>query len=305
MERRGYIGGSDIAAIVGCSPFKGPLDVYLDKTGEAAPFDGNENTRWGNALEAVIAERYSEETGLALEQPLAIAHPRKPFLVGHLDRIAPSVPRVIEIKTAGPRQAHRWGEPGTDQIPEEYLLQVIFYLGLTGCETADVPVLVAGNDFRIYRVQRDRDLEAALFDRAEKFWRDHVEAKKPPALDGSNTAREWLARQFPKALGEVKPATSEADQWAVRLREAKRLREEAEAEEELAKNHLRRLIGEDRGIRGEWGKASWLNNRGRAVTKWEEVCREAGVPQELIEKHTTRSPFRMFRVDFAEHAQEK
>lgn len=300
MERRGYIGGSDISAIVGCNPYRGPLDVYLDKVGEAVPFAGNENTRWGNALEAVIAERYSEETGLVLEQPAAISHPSKPFLVGHLDRIAPSVPRVIEIKTAGHRQAHRWGDPGTDQIPEEYLLQVLFYLGLTGYETADVPVLVGGNDFRVYTVAHDRDLSAALFDRAERFWRDHVEAKRPPPLDGSDSARAWLERQFPRAVGEVKPATGEADEWAARLREAREAREAAEAAEELAKNHLCRLIGEDKGVRGEWGKAAWINNKGRAVTKWEAVAQEANVPQDLIEKHTSRKPFRMFRVDFAE-----
>ena len=53
-ERQRYIGGSDVAAIAGLSPYRTALDVYAEKKGLAAPFEGNEFTYWGKELEDVV-----------------------------------------------------------------------------------------------------------------------------------------------------------------------------------------------------------------------------------------------------------
>ena len=39
MNRRTYLGGSDTAAILGLSPWKSPLELYLEKIGEAPEQD--------------------------------------------------------------------------------------------------------------------------------------------------------------------------------------------------------------------------------------------------------------------------
>ena len=44
-ERRNYIGGSDIAAILGMSRWKTPLKLWLEKTGEVEPDDLSENEK--------------------------------------------------------------------------------------------------------------------------------------------------------------------------------------------------------------------------------------------------------------------
>ena len=36
--RRGYIGGSDAAAVVGLSPYVTPYQVWAEKTGKVEPF---------------------------------------------------------------------------------------------------------------------------------------------------------------------------------------------------------------------------------------------------------------------------
>ncbi|MDP3766551.1 MAG: YqaJ viral recombinase family protein, partial [Dehalococcoidia bacterium] len=68
--RRAGIGGTDAAAILGLSPFRTPLDVYLDKTG-AAQDERTETQpmRWGKALEPVIAEAVEERIGRHVRMP--------------------------------------------------------------------------------------------------------------------------------------------------------------------------------------------------------------------------------------------
>ncbi len=57
------IGGSDAAAVCGLNPYKSPVDVYLEKVGAAAPVDETERMFWGNKLEDVVADVYSDRTG--------------------------------------------------------------------------------------------------------------------------------------------------------------------------------------------------------------------------------------------------
>lgn len=61
--RQTGIGGSELAAMLGLSEYKTPLDVYLEKTGQTAPFTGNKNTERGNMQEPILAHYF----GLELE----------------------------------------------------------------------------------------------------------------------------------------------------------------------------------------------------------------------------------------------
>jgi predicted phage-related endonuclease len=55
IDRTGYIGGSDIAAILGLSPYKTPLDVYLEKRGLWEDGAAGEAARWGTIMEPILA----------------------------------------------------------------------------------------------------------------------------------------------------------------------------------------------------------------------------------------------------------
>jgi putative phage-type endonuclease len=64
-QRRHGIGGSDAAAALGLSPWKTPLSLYLEKTGDARPFRDNESMLWGRVLEPAIRAEYTRRTGIA------------------------------------------------------------------------------------------------------------------------------------------------------------------------------------------------------------------------------------------------
>lgn len=300
-DRTTFIGGSDIAAIAGLSPYRSALDVYLEKTGQAPAFEGNEATRWGSALEPLIAQRYAERMGREVYAPTSVAiHPAHPWYRAHFDRLVRSPRLLLEIKTAGARQAHRWGTPGTDEIPEEYLAQVHWYLPLLPeVEAAEVPVLIGGQDFRIYRVERNPTLSAELLEIGHRFWTDNVLKRVPPEVDGSESAAAWLARRFPRQSGPVIPAFGPALDWARLLRESRDAIARAQETKALAENKLKELIGLAAGMEGPGFRISWRERVGLPLVDWDAIAKEAGISPDLIQKHTHRgNPARVFRAAF-------
>jgi len=180
-ERKNYIGGTDLASIVGLSPYKTALDVYLDKTSDDIREESSPAMKWGSLLEDVIAKEYAEVTGYNLEiEPNVLYHPKYKFLGANIDRWADNKKHVLECKTAGFTRGKEWGEVGTDQIPESYLVQVAFYAAICDVPKVDIAVLIGGQDFRIYTYNRNRELEDKLIKIACNFWYNHIEKRIPP-----------------------------------------------------------------------------------------------------------------------------
>jgi predicted phage-related endonuclease len=83
-----------------------------------------------------------------------------------------------------------------------YQCQVLHQLAVTGHAWADVAVLIGGQDFRIYRVNRDEDKIADLIARETVFWQ-HVLMDTQPAPDGSDDAGAALSWLFPRDDGQT------------------------------------------------------------------------------------------------------
>ena len=58
LQRRAGLGGSDIGAILGLSPFRTPVDVYLEKTGRAPANEETLQMRFGTYAEEFVAQEY-------------------------------------------------------------------------------------------------------------------------------------------------------------------------------------------------------------------------------------------------------
>ena len=67
-QRRTGIGGSDVAAILGLSKYRSPLDVYKDKIGETPDGEQSQAAYWGTKLEDVVAREFQERTGLKVQR---------------------------------------------------------------------------------------------------------------------------------------------------------------------------------------------------------------------------------------------
>jgi putative phage-type endonuclease len=186
-ERKNYLGGTDLAAIAGLSPYRTALDVYLDKTSDDISEDTNAAMRWGTLLEDVVAKAYKEDIGNGKEvweSDHPIRHTEHRFLAANIDRWVGKRKDIreyiLECKTAGFTKGKEWGEVGTDQIPESYLIQVAYYASICDVPKVDIAVLIGGQDFRIYTYERNKELEEKLIKIACNFWHNHIEKRIPP-----------------------------------------------------------------------------------------------------------------------------
>ena len=91
-ERRKALGGSDMAVVLGMSPFEGTrLSVYNEKIGKKAVEPMSDKTRVifdsGHFLENMVADIFSYRTGYETYEVKAMfEHPRHPYLRGNIDR---------------------------------------------------------------------------------------------------------------------------------------------------------------------------------------------------------------------------
>lgn len=106
-ERKTGIGGSDAAAVLGISPWRTPVDVWLDKTGRKQPGEETEAMRIGAELEDFVARRYVERTGRQVQRFNRML--RRGCLLGNLDRL---------VVPDGEKVASHMGEVRTDTLLE-------------------------------------------------------------------------------------------------------------------------------------------------------------------------------------------
>jgi putative phage-type endonuclease len=295
------IGGTDISKLVGLNPYGGPIDVY-SRIVEGTNLEQNKAMRRGLLLEPVARQMYLDETGAVLKTPAPgfFESTRYPFMSASLDDVATRDGQelVVEYKTANIRMLDKWGDAGSDQVPAEYLVQCAWYMSAVDLPIADLGVLIAGDEFRVYRITRDLELESMLLEAAERFWTDHVIPKRPPPPDASSNYSEWLAKRYPEDRAPLLPADSAAAEWAAKLEVARRERADAEEREQLARNALIASIGEAAGIEGENFRITYKQTKGRESVDWDAVCSELKVPPSVIAKHTKRTAYRVFRPQF-------
>jgi putative phage-type endonuclease len=181
--RRNGIGSSDVPAVLGMSPWKTALSVYVSKTEPASDDDGMTGPQeWGHRAEPMIAGAIIDKYGWKLEKPPTLRHPQFDFLIASPDR-ANQDGDLIEIKTAS--RSLDWGEPETAEIPTHYFLQVQHQLEVADRDVCWVCVLIGGNDFRRYMVPRDRAYLATVIDPLQEFWQ-RVLDRNPPEPDWSH-----------------------------------------------------------------------------------------------------------------------
>lgn len=183
QARRSGIGGSDIGAILGVNPYKTPVQLWLEKTDQVEPEDISDKqpVRWGNILEGPVADEYARVTGRKLRKiNKTLIHKTHKWWLAHIDRDIVGEPGGLEIKTTGAfANLEAWGEPGTDQVPMSYLLQCAWYMAVVDAAWWDLAVLRGGQEFAIYTIHRDHELEAMLEAKAAEFW-NRVKTGVPP-----------------------------------------------------------------------------------------------------------------------------
>jgi putative phage-type endonuclease len=222
-RRKTTIGGSEAASVVGIG-YDAPIDLWQEKLGLRPPKEVNEAMRLGTLLEPVIAGEYRRITGVDLAEQLFLTHPDIPWMTCTLDGLREDG-IIAQFKTAGTHMADKWGEPGTDDIPEMFLVQehhemevVRALSGGQAGHTAHVLVLVGGQKFMgPYVIQRNDDLVHAIVTRESEFNKCIV-SRTPP--DWGKMDARALAILFPCCEGEIEISATVAG-WVEEYEAAK------------------------------------------------------------------------------------
>jgi putative phage-type endonuclease len=240
-ERRTGIGGSDAAAALGLSPWRSPYDLWEEKVGQAPPIEQTEPMLWGKLLEDIVRREYVRRTGMEVTyRQEMVRHPARPWMFTHLDgEIGRDGRAILEVKTS--RMGQDWGEQDTDEIPLPYLVQVHHALAVTAAEVCDVAVLIGGQDFRLYQVSRDIEIEQQLIEGEAAFWELVTQGVPPPPRTLEDAVKRW--GHF-DAKGYVVAGEAELNAIDI-LRRSKGLRKELDEAEEMAKLTIMEALGDN------------------------------------------------------------
>ena len=267
--RKNGIGSSDAAAAVGLNPYQSQLELWMIKTGREGnlpKIDPNDETSpmyWGTLLEPIVAAHYTRRTGNRVRKINAVLqHPDadKHWMLANIDRevYGANEVQILECKTAGEFGSKLW----RDGVPEYVQLQVQHQLAVTGKRTADVCVLVCGQEIRIHRIERDDELIVRLIELERQFW-NYVETDTQPRADGSDSADTALRALYPHDRGNTLDLRADRNMSAafadlVSVRDEILNREAVAAE---LKQRIQQCMGDATYAKFETGEVSWKRSK--------------------------------------------
>lgn len=262
--RKGFVGASDAPSIIGVNPYASAWDVYAEKTG--IPIDRSEMAErfwWGSMLEETVAQRYMIKTGKTVRPMSPRIHSTEGWLRASADRIAVGEPLGLEIKTVSTFEEHMWGAEGTDQIPPHVRIQCEIGMACYDLPAWNVEALFGSFCSKTYHIPRpDPAYEQALIQALKQFWFEHVVARNPPEMDGSDGARQWLRAMYPRDTSEVRPADRVEDFEAIEaFIAAKQQEKEAKNTLAAARNKVVLAIGDAGGLFFSGGRLTYRANK--------------------------------------------
>lgn len=199
LKKRSYgIGGSDASAVVGMNSYKTNIDLFEEKTGRVIPADISDKpyVKYGTEAEPLIRQLFAldyPEYKVEYHGDCILQCVEYPFLQASLDGelTDPAGRRgILEIKTTNILQSMQY-EKWHDRIPDNYYIQVLHYLLVTGYQFAVLRAHLRSdwkNDQRtnvkhyfLERSEVENDLVMLL--KAEiKFWQYVERGKRPPLI---------------------------------------------------------------------------------------------------------------------------
>ena len=195
--RKKGIGGSDVAAIMGISPFRTARDTYYDKIEVTSPKDDEDgedeyDDNWvvkkmGNLLEPLVAEIFQKRTGFEVfKVNKMFYHPHHPFMLADIDyfvKLPDGTIAILEIKTTDESKVFDWYKDSEKIVPEYYESQGRHYMAVTDIDRVFYCCLLYGrseNSVVIREIKRDYDYEDEMIFVEQYFWEENVKKKVPP-----------------------------------------------------------------------------------------------------------------------------
>jgi len=197
-NRKNYIGGSDASAIVGMNPYMSNLELWQIKTGLVDPEDISDKpyVQYGTQAEDYLRELFKldfPQYEVLYEANNSYTNDKYPWAAASLDGVLIEKETgrmgILEIKTTNILQSMQ-REKWHDRIPDNYYIQVLWYLMVTEYDFAILKAQLKSEidgfpylQTKHYLIEREEveDDIKLLATESEKFWK-YVKEKKRPGL---------------------------------------------------------------------------------------------------------------------------
>jgi putative phage-type endonuclease len=195
-ERQKGLGGSDASSVTGMNPYKTNIQLWEEKTGRRVAEDISEKeyVKYGTEAEQHLRELFKldyPKYEVTSEENNIIKHKEYPFLFASLDGQIVDTETgemgVLEIKTTNILNSmHK--EKWKDKIPDNYYIQILHYLMVTGYSFAKLVAQLKYSDeykhTKVYTISRNECEEdiKLLQEKEIEFWTKNVMADRKPNL---------------------------------------------------------------------------------------------------------------------------
>jgi len=278
LEARGEgIGGSDAGTILGINPYKGRLQLWLEKTGRVQDaFTGNEATSLGSAFERPIAEIYAKQVAkdnLAVVSWPVLLKGKHEFQLANVDFLICRVSDInvhefelskvneyygnelpvgtcgiLEVKTtglSGRGNAQAWAN---NSVPATYLAQGCHYASVTGIKDVTFICLIGGQGIVTRDVTYTGEDIQKLLDAEATFW-SQINSDIEPEATGNDL--DALKALYPESTDEIVQADEIVLDLYREYREQKAIVTDAEDKLARLRAQLEQVIGSAQAVEFE------------------------------------------------------
>lgn len=296
-SRRKDVTSTESAALFGMSPYVTAFELWHSKKhGAERPFQMNDRARWGNRLEAAIAQGIADEKGWQIA-------PMKQYMRLPDERIGSSFdfvvlnhpsgkPAHLEIKNVdGLAFRQNWLRDDAEfpEAPEHIEMQVQHQMMVSGFDLSYIGALVGGNESFVIERQREDAVIAAMRARIAEFWRSVDAGQEPAPVMPADAAAVIRLNQYAEPDKILNAADdAEIESLIEEYREASNRESMAKEDKEVAKAALFARAGDVEKILWAGGSVSLTMTADSPGTL---------VTQEMVGTHVgARKGFRNCRV---------
>jgi predicted phage-related endonuclease len=272
--RKAGIGGSDVAAILGLDEYRDPFSVWAEKRGQYERPPATARMKLGKLFERGIIEYYSELTGRETRfVDETYRSESREWMVYTPDALCIHERRGVDAKLVAWDQRHQWG-PTPDDIPARVQLQVRYYMAAMDYPLWDIAALLDMAEPLIYTFERDPEIEEAMLELCERFYRDYVLGDKQPPIGASDDSTEYLRQRFPRQRTNLREDDKTITDERIKT-----------------ENQIKLAIGEAEGLVWPHGRFTWKNTKDQMKTDWEALARSLLRSYSDLERNTAIQEF--------------
>ena len=313
-----YIGASETPIILGLTKTTA-LDLWMQKTGRAKDFAGNERTEFGHLHEpTILYKRIKQEAGPAVAYRFLVDYTRNmfdrgpgwkpkteyhpftecrhsefPWMIAHADCVDVFVEKIIEAKSGGRfanlRREEMDGydpeDPTQSGLPMKVYTQVQWQQAVYDIQEADVCALIDTNNFYTFNVPGNKQIQAKLIEIGSRFMRCLIKDIPPtPKTFGD------ISKLFPEINNNRFTIMGEKAliAWDIkdRLKKARTKKKKIQLQIDDFTNSLGLFIGENKELADEFGDKICSQSKYESPTMISQKAIKENCPEvfEILEK---------------------